>query len=111
MRTPWPAHPDGCACPECVERFGEPDGHHPEGCCCGPCFTARKEAARAEGVRVVPLRPRLSLRRDKPETPTKAATVAALSPAGDQEPEHPWHCGCPECGPEPSYVVPRSVTS
>ncbi len=111
MRTPWPAHPDGCACPECVERFGEPDGHHPEGCCCGPCFTARKEAARAEGVRVVPLRPRLSRRRDKRETPTKAATVAALSPAGDQEPEHPWHCGCPECGPEPSYVVLRSVTS
>jgi len=117
MRTPWPTHPDGCACRECVKRFGEPEGpHHPD-CNCAACFTARKVEAlenvhRRGVVPIAPRRRRARLENSAPvqETPTKPATVAALSPAGDQEPEHPWHCGCPECGPEPSYVVPRRIS-
>jgi hypothetical protein len=27
------------------------------------------------------------------------------------EPEHPWHCDCPDCGPEPSYARPWSASS
>jgi hypothetical protein len=91
LRRPWPTHATGCACPECVERFGAPEGEHPEECCCAACFTARKEQARAAGRRVIPLRPELSRRRDKAE--------------------HPWHCDCADCGPQPSYVRPFGSAS
>jgi Domain of unknown function (DUF3854) len=86
MRRPWPTHPSGCACRECVKRFGEPEGEHPEECCCAACFTARKDEARTAARRVIPLRPEFSRRREKAE--------------------HPWHCDCADCGPEPSYVRP-----
>jgi Domain of unknown function (DUF3854) len=98
MRRPWPTHPPSCACRECVKRFRQPEGEHPAECCCAKCFTVRKEEAHAAGNRVIPFRPRLSGRSDNPKAPTTSPTGAEV--------EHPWHCDCPECGPEPSYARP-----
>jgi len=42
LSTPWAQHPDGCACRECSERFGQIIGEHVRNCKCAPCHTARK---------------------------------------------------------------------
>jgi len=42
LSTPWAQHPDGCACRECSERFGQVIGEHVRNCKCAPCHTARK---------------------------------------------------------------------
>lgn len=55
LRTPWPAHPAGCACPSCVARFGSVEGEHVAGCCCADCFTAIKRETHEAGRRVAPL--------------------------------------------------------
>jgi Domain of unknown function (DUF3854) len=91
LRTPWPAHPAGCACPSCAKKWGERSGAglHVAGCCCADCFEVIKREAHEAGHRVVPL----AVRRTRP---IKAPP----------EPEHPWHCDCPECGPEPDYATP-----
>ena len=96
MRTAWPAHPESCACPSCVKRFGEREGDHVARCCCADCFDTIKEEAHEAGRRVVPL----AARRARP----------AKAPPSEAE-EHPWHCDCPECGPEPSYARPFGSAS
>jgi len=96
LRTRWPAHPEGCACPSCVKRFGEREGEHVAGCSCADCFEAIKEEAHEAGRRVVPL----AVRR----------TQSAKAPPSEAE-EHPWHCDCPACGPQPSYARPFGSAS
>ncbi len=59
MRQSWPYHPSGCACRECVSRFGERVGPHVEDCRCGGCFRERREA------------------KDRSKTPTRRRRMAA----------------------------------
>jgi Domain of unknown function (DUF3854) len=109
MRSPWPTHPEGCACRECVKRFGKPEGQHHPDCNCAPCFTARKEEALEGGHRrgVVPLAPRRRARKDAPP-PSKPHRRSA------EVYFHPGDCACEWCAEDanlsPSYATPRSVS-
>jgi hypothetical protein len=116
MRTPWPAHPGGCACRECARRFGAPDGEHVAGCCCARCFDALKEEAHEAGRRVVPLAVRRS-KQTPPGSDRAAAPVVDLrrdggqgrgswSPPPDWH-EHPLDCECHYCAAAPPrYATP-----
>jgi hypothetical protein len=108
MRSPWPTHPERCACPACVERFGAVDGDHDTQCNCAECFTARKEAAgdrRVAPRSVVPLEPRR--RQENLENLKKPETASASwSPPADWY-EHPLSCECIYCtSPTPKYARP-----
>jgi hypothetical protein len=110
MRTPWPVHPDDCACPSCEKIMGRVIGEHVEDCRCADCFTARKAK---DARRVVSLPRRMSSRDDKP---TASASVAVLHEAPAEDPpddwrEHPLSCECLRCStPEPRYATPRSAS-
>jgi len=112
MRSPWPAHPDGCACPSCEEKYGRVIGEHVEGCCCATCFTARKAE---NGGRVVALLRRTSSPGDKPAA-APPASVSVLHEAPAEDPpddwrEHPLSCECVRCSsPEPRYATPWSAS-
>jgi hypothetical protein len=109
LRKPWPVHPDGCACPACVERFGAPDGDHPDDCKCAPCFSARKDEERdrahEEGRRVVPIAPH---RRRSPR-PSRPVEEAGDRPADDWR-SHPLTCECLDCAATlPKYARVREL--
>jgi DNA-binding transcriptional ArsR family regulator len=108
MRSPWPAHPDGCACPSCEEKYGRVIGEHVEGCCCATCFTTRKVE---NGGRVVALLRRTSSPGDKPAA-APLASVAVLHEATAEDSlddwrSHPLECECHTCmSPITSYATP-----
>ena len=125
MRQPWPLHPEGCACRECVERLGrDPGPEHVEDCRCAACFTVRKEEAGTDARgrrRVIPLESRQRNPREHrsgreapavvvPMRPDNPATVAGLStrPTWTLHPiseEHPLDCECHDCTTRaPSYA-------
>jgi hypothetical protein len=110
LRKPWPVHPERCACPLCVERFGAVEGEHVEGCNCADCFTAHKEAARENGHRGRPPSGVVSLPRRQrgwgSDSPQRRSPPAPVVEHEAEESEHPWHCGCPDCYPEPKYARP-----
>lgn len=112
MRSPWPAHPESCACPTCEEKFGRVIGEHVEGCCCATCFTARKYESIGS---VTALPRRMSRQHDKP-TASPPASVAVLHEAPAEEPpddwrNHPLSCECQRCTtPEVRYATPWSAS-
>jgi hypothetical protein len=111
MRTPWPAHPTGCACPSCEHRMGRVIGEHVEDCRCAACFTARK----AEDARRVVSLPRRE-RDPRPAAAPPISSVAVLHEAPAEDPpddwrEHSLSCECVRCtGSEPRYATPRSAS-
>jgi hypothetical protein len=89
MRQPWPRHPSGCACRECVSRFGERVGSHVDDCRCGRC--ARLVREKAEGY-VEDLEP--------------VALVMVESKPDDWR-DHALDCECVECASSfPAYAKP-----
>jgi hypothetical protein len=108
LRTPWPAHPDGCACPKCEERMGRVIGEHVAGCCCASCFTAIK--AKADKSERVDLHAApLAVRQAEPATvvPMYKPTEPVEENPPDDWRDHPLSCECQRCtAPEPSYATP-----
>jgi hypothetical protein len=118
LRKPWPVHPERCACPLCVERFGAVEGEHVEGCNCADCFTARKEAARQNGQRGRAPSGVVSLPRRQrgwgTEAPQRRSPPAAVAKHEPEEPEqkrkmppkvdgvyqHGGECACWMCAEE-----------
>jgi len=93
LRTPWPAHPAGCACPPCVKRIREPEGEHVAGCSCVDCFTAIKQEAHEAGRRVAPL----AVRHTRPARESAARNGPHLV---DGIYVHGPECGCAWCAEE-----------
>lgn len=128
MRDPWSVHPNGCACRDCVQRFGRVIGEHVEGCRCAVCFEAFKKAAREKSSRrVVPLQPRkkperevdreipapvvelradLSSRDDNVYKPSSRDESVSFIPPNASD-DHPLDCLCGDCEfPPPHYARP-----
>lgn len=121
MRDPWSVHPNGCACRECVQRFGRVIDKHVEGCRCAVCFEVFKKATREKSDRrVLRLQPRKKPERvadrEAPATVVELradlssrngnvhednpATVAGLqidNSSLEASDDHPLDCPCEDC--------------
>jgi hypothetical protein len=108
VRESWALHPEGCACPECSERFGRVIGECVDNCRCARCYTARKGAERDKPALALlppPRRATAPLR----EAP---ATVVPIRPEPEDWRSHPLGCECSDClCSEPTYARPYSGAS
>jgi Domain of unknown function (DUF3854) len=108
VRESWALHPEGCACPECSERFGRVIGECVDNCRCARCYTARKGAERDKPALALLLPPRRATAplREAP------ATVVPIRPEPEDWRSHPLGCECSDClCSEPTYARPYSGAS
>ena len=95
LSTPWSQHQEGCACKECVSRFGKVIGEHVWGCRCADCHTTRKAGKPA------PVKHLLVY------TNTSQGSAEAAAEPGEPSEDHPLDCECMDC----SYTPRRCATA